>query len=77
MKNVKIYTSNTCPYCHLAMDYLKEKNIPFEEKNVSTSAEAKKDLIEKGFMGVPVIYIEDEAIVGFDKTKIDELLKEE
>ncbi len=55
MKNVIVYTSNTCPYCVQVKDYLKEKNVSFTEKNVSIDVEAKKDLISKGFMGVPVV----------------------
>ncbi len=74
MKNIVIYTSNTWPHCHTAKDYLAAKNLQFEEKNVSTDMEARKELIAKGFMGVPVIYVDDEAIVGFDKAKLDELL---
>ena len=74
MKNIKIYTSNTWPHCHTAKDYFVEKNIEFEEKNVSTDSEARKELIKAGFMGVPVIYIDDEVVVGFDQNKLDELL---
>ncbi len=74
MKNITVYTSNTCPYCFQVKDYLKEKNVSFTEKNISTDTEARKDLISKGFMGVPVIYIDDEAVVGFDKDKLEQLL---
>lgn len=74
MKNIKIYTSNTWPHCHTAKAYFAEKNLQFEEKNVSTDMGARKELISKGFMGVPVIYVDDEAIVGFDKAKLEELL---
>ena len=75
MKNITIYTSNTWPHCHTAKDYFAENNIQYLEKNVSTDMEARKELISKGFMGVPVIYVDDEAIVGFDKAKLEELLK--
>lgn len=74
-KKVTVFTSNTCGYCHMAKDYLNENNIPFEEKNVSTDAAARKELMSQGFMGVPVIYVDDEIIQGFDKAKLDELLK--
>ena len=74
MKNIKIYTSNTWPHCHTAKDYFAEKNIQFEEKNVSTDMQARKELISLGYMGVPVIFVGDEAIVGFDKAKLDSLL---
>jgi len=59
----------------MVMDYLKEMNVTFEEKNVSTDAAARKELMKAGFMGVPVIYVDEEVIQGFDKSKLDELLK--
>ncbi|HSN66308.1 MAG TPA: glutaredoxin family protein [Fusibacter sp.] len=74
MKNVVIYSSNTCGYCTMAKEYFNENNVEYTEKNVSTDLEARKDLMSKGFMGVPVIYVEDEVIQGFDKAKLDELL---
>lgn len=74
-KKIVIYTSNTCGYCHMAMDYMKEIGVSFEEKNVSTDPAARKELMAKGFMGVPVIYVDEEVIQGFDKGRLDELLK--
>ncbi len=74
-KKVVVFTSNTCGYCHMAKDYLNEINVDFEERNVSTDAAARKELMSKGFMGVPVIYVDDEIIQGFDKARLDELLK--
>lgn len=75
MKNVVVFTSNTCGYCHMAKDYLKENGIEFTERNVSTDPAARKELMSKGYMGVPVIYVDDEVIQGFDKSKLEELLK--
>ena len=74
MSKVTIYTSSTCPHCHTAKDYLTEKGVDFEEKNVGNDAEARKELIQKGYMGVPVIIVGDEEIQGFDKEKLEELL---
>lgn len=74
MKKVYVYSSNTCPYCTLAKDYLAEKGVEFEEKNVQTDNTARRELMEMGHMGVPVIVIDGEEIVGFDKAKIDELI---
>jgi len=74
MKNVIIYTSNTCGYCHAAMKFLDSMSVKYTEKNVSVDAEARKELIKKGFMGVPVIMIDDEVIQGFDKVRLQELL---
>ncbi len=74
-KKVVVFTSDTCGYCHMAKDYLNEINVEFEERNVSSDKEARKELMSKGFMGVPVIYVDEEVIQGFDKNKLDELLK--
>ncbi|HHX03642.1 MAG TPA: glutaredoxin family protein [Tissierellia bacterium] len=73
-KEVIIYTSNTCGYCHAAKDYLDSLDVTYTEKNVSTDLEARKELIQKGFMGVPVLVIDGEIIQGFDKAAIDEEL---
>ncbi|CAK7087264.1 glutaredoxin family protein [Tissierella carlieri] len=74
MANVTVYTSNTCPYCVSAKDYLKEKGIDYTEKNVQTDKDARKELMAMGHMGVPVLVIDGEEVVGFDKEKIDNLL---
>ncbi len=74
MKKVIIYSSNTCKYCHLAKEFFEENNIEYIEKNVSEDVVAKKELIKKGYMGVPVIIIDEEEIQGFDKERLEELL---
>jgi glutaredoxin len=74
MKNIKIYSSSTCTNCTAAKEYIKEKGYDYEEKNVSLDAEAKKELLSMGYMGVPIIFIEDEVVVGFNRSKLDELL---
>ena len=75
MSKVTVYTSNTCPYCTMAKDYLKDREVVFEEKNVQTDKEARQELMAMGYTGVPVICVDDEQIVGFDKARLDELLK--
>lgn len=74
MKHVTIYTSPTCHFCHQATDYLKEKNVEFEAKDISKDPEARKFLMSQKIMGVPAIYIDEELVMGFDKQKIDALL---
>jgi len=74
-KNVVIFTSDTCGYCNMAKDYFNELNVEYTEKNVSKDVSARKELMSKGFMGVPVIYVDDEIIQGFDKQRLDELFK--
>ena len=75
MSKVTVYTSNTCPYCTMAKDYLKDREVAFEEKNVQTDKEARQELMAMGYTGVPVICVDDQQIVGFDKARLDELLK--
>lgn len=75
MKNVVVYSSNTCGYCVEAKKYLDAKGVAYTEKNVSTDVQARKELMAQGFMGVPVIFVDEEIIQGFDKKRLDELLK--
>ena len=74
-KQVKIYSTPTCPYCQRAKAYLKEKNVSFEDIDVSVNREAADEMVKiSGQMGVPVIVVGDEIMVGFDKNKLEELL---
>ena len=76
MKNVTIYSTPTCVYCNSAKDFFKENNVEYTEYNVAEDTEKRSEMVEKsGQMGVPVIMIEDEIIVGFDKDKISSLLE--
>lgn len=74
MANVTIYTSSTCPHCITAKNYFNDKGINYVEKNVTTDPVARKELISKGYMGVPVIIVNDEEMVGFNKVRLDEIL---
>lgn len=75
MANVKVYSTPTCPYCRIAEQFLNENNIPFEHIDVSTNQVAAQEMIGKsGQMGVPVIDIDGQIIVGYDKGKIKQLL---
>ncbi len=75
MSKVTIYSTPTCHFCHMAKDFFAEKGVPFEDFNVSTDLEKRKEMVDKsGQMGVPVIVIEGKVVVGFNKPKIMELL---
>lgn len=75
MKNVTIYSTPSCHFCHMAKDFFKEKKVSYTEINVAGNPDKIKEMVEKsGQRGVPVIIIGDELIVGFDKPKIAELL---
>lgn len=76
MKDITIYTSTTCSFCHMAKDYLDGKNIKYTEKNISEDKDARMEMMKMGFTGVPVIIIGDEKILGFDKAKIDAALED-
>ena len=72
---VKVFSTSMCPYCVTLKEFLKEHNIEFEDIDVSQNKTALDEMIEKsGQMGVPVIDIDGEIIVGFDKEKITQLL---
>jgi len=75
MKTVSIYSTPTCVYCNAAKDYFKANNVAYTEFNVASDLERRKEMIDKtGQMGVPVIAIGDEIVVGFDQDKVAELL---
>lgn len=71
MANILIYTTPTCPYCHAAKNFLRELGVPFKEVDVSADPKAARDLIIKsGQMGVPVLDVDGEIIIGFDRDSI-------
>ncbi|MDO8561752.1 MAG: glutaredoxin domain-containing protein [bacterium] len=73
---ITIYTTPTCHFCHAAKDFFTANNVKFTDYNVATDLAKRKEMIERsGQMGVPVIYIGDEMIVGFDEVQLRELLK--
>lgn len=74
MAQVTIFTSPTCTYCKAAKKYMTEKDIPFEEIDITEDKEARKDLLSKGYTGVPIIRVDGEDIVGFDQQKLNEKL---
>lgn len=74
-QDVTIYTTPTCPYCNAAKDYFEENGISFTDYDVSENRKKAKEMIEKsGQRGTPVIDIDGEIVVGFNKEKIESLL---
>ena len=72
---IRIYSTPTCPFCKMAKAYFGEKGFEYEDIDVSANEIAKKEAIEKsGIMGVPIIDIDGQIVVGFDKEKINQLL---
>jgi len=75
MEQVTIYTTPTCHFCHAAKDFFAENNVAFTEYDVAADQEKRQEMIEMtGQMGVPVIKIGNDAIIGFDEGKVKELL---
>lgn len=73
-KNITIYSTPTCHFCHLAKDWLSENSVPFTDYNVQADLEKRAEMAEKsGGLAVPVFDIDGEVIVGFDKERIAEL----
>ena len=74
-KSVKVYSTPTCPWCIRLKQYLVENNILFESYDVSADQEKAREMVEKsGQMGVPVLDIGGEIMVGFDKERIRQAL---
>lgn len=74
-KRIVIYSTPTCPFCIRAKQFLKDNNIAFDDVDVSSNEEAGRVMIEKsGQMGVPVLDIDSQIIVGFDREKIKNAL---
>lgn len=72
---VKLFTTPGCPYCFTLKEFLKEHNIKFKEIDVSQDEKAREEMIKKaGKTEVPVVEIDGQIIVGFDKEKICKLL---
>ncbi|HPT72021.1 MAG TPA: glutaredoxin domain-containing protein [Candidatus Cloacimonadota bacterium] len=75
MKNVVVFSTPSCPWCVKVKQYLKANQIDFKDLDVSVNVRAAQDMIRKtGQMGVPQIWVDNQAVVGFDKAKLDRLL---
>jgi len=73
--NVTIYSTPTCPWCNVAKQYLKSKNVAFRDVNVAQDRQGAYEMISKsGQRGVPVLDINGNIIIGFDQNAIDRYL---
>jgi glutaredoxin-like YruB-family protein len=74
MKKVMIYSSSTCRDCERVKDYLRERDIPFEEINVLKDKQARKEMEHRyGIHITPVVIVDDHVMVGFNHIKLDRL----
>lgn len=70
-KTVTIYSTPTCHFCQMTKEFFKEKNITYTDYDVAHDMVKRQEMIQKsGQMGVPVVIIGDEMIIGFDKEKL-------
>ncbi len=75
MNKVTIYSTPTCHFCHMAKDFFNEHGVKYEDFNVASDLEKRKEMITKsGQMGVPVIVIGEKLVVGFNQSQIADLL---
>lgn len=75
MKKVIIYSTPTCTYCNAAKAFFKEKGVEYEEHDVAVDATKRQEMMDKsGQLGVPVIDVEGQIVVGFDKDTLNHVL---
>ena len=76
MKNVTVYTTPTCSFCHMTKAFLKSEGVDFNEVDLTKDQAKMKEVVEAtGQMGVPVTQIDDEYVIGFDKATLSRLLQ--
>jgi len=72
---VKVYSTSTCPYCIRVKSYLDSQSVSYENIDVSTDKDGLEEMVRiSGQMGVPLIVVDGQMIVGFDKERLQELL---
>lgn len=76
IKMVTVYSASWCAFCHAAIEYLNKLGVKFEVKDIESDRKLAEEAVEKsGQMGIPVIDIAGDIIIGFDRPKIDNALK--
>jgi glutaredoxin 3 len=74
---IKVYSTPTCPYCNMTKAFLDEKGVTYDDFDVSADVDARSEMVKRsGQMGVPVIDVGGEVIIGFDQQRIASLLEE-
>jgi len=75
-KKVEIYSTASCHFCHMAKEWLTEKGIPYVDYNVGEDMARRKEMVEiTGQLGVPVIKIGDDVMVGFNQEQMAKILE--
>lgn len=74
--SVAVYSTPSCPYCTMVKSFLKEKNIPFDEYDVSRDQRRAEEMVRKsGQMGVPVVDVNGRILVGYRPAEIERALR--
>ncbi len=75
MQKITVYSTPTCAYCVMAKNFLTKNNFEYVEHNVADDLKARQEMVDKSHqLGVPVIDIDGEIFVGFDKSAITKAL---
>ena len=75
MKKVTVYSTPTCHFCNMAKEYFNLNGVNYESFDVSVDQEKRREMMDiSGQLGVPVITIDNDVIIGFNKPKLAELL---
>lgn len=75
MATVKIYTTPSCVYCKMTKEFFKANSVVYQEFDVAADAKAREEMISKsGQFGVPVIDVDGQLVIGFDRARLSELL---
>ena len=75
MSQIVVYTTPTCGYCHQVKQYLSQQGLPFTEHDVAADSQAAAEMVRlSGQRGVPVVAIDGQVVVGFDRPRLDQLL---
>jgi glutaredoxin 3 len=75
LSEVVVYTTPTCGYCHQVKQHLAQREIPYREVDVAADAQATAEMVNlSGQRGVPVVVIDGQVVVGFNRARIDQLL---
>lgn len=70
-KSITIYSTPTCHFCRAAKEFLTEKGIAYTNYDVAADAQKREEMIGlTGQLGVPVIRVGDEVMVGFDRSRL-------
>lgn len=71
---VRVYSKDDCRNCVAVKNFLRNNGVNFEEINIDYNAEAKEEIVNAGYIGVPITRVDGKDIVGFDLPKLKELI---